>query len=488
MPKLRFRALVLVGSLLLTAVLPASPTRAATPSAAPSLAGRMAAVLEANTINYYPSNAGWTSMWTTFDAARIDADLGRAATLGADTVRAIVFPQTFGYPEPTSGYAAKLAQFINIAEDNGLDVKLTLFDWWSNWTDVDNSVIWAVSLLFPYVDDPRVLAVELKNEIPPGNAAAIAWARELIPAIRATAPTMPLTLTVDGASGAAGMATLKSQLAGTPLDYYDFHFYGASERSLAEIRRAQAAVAPTPVVIGETGLSTLSSTEGEQAAYLARVFRAAQETSIGSVAPWILDDFAPGAIPANSSVSTQPAQYKFGLHHTDGTPKSGAAVAGAGWTGGTLSNSVLNLGFESAAVDSPWRQYLPQAGAAVIVTDTARTGSRSARFSGTTRTSSGLPSLLTSPITPVQGGLAWHAEAYARGTAATGITELALSWFDINGTWVGQNTSNRLPTGTTGWTKLAVDATVPAGAASVQLHLKSGDNTGTVWFDDVAVT
>ena len=109
---------------------------------------------------------------------------------------------------------------------------------------MDNSVIWALTLLSPYLSDPRVIAVELKNEIPPGNATAIAWARELIPAIRATAPTMPLTLTVDGTSGAAGMASLKTQLAGTPLDYYDFHFYGPSERSLAEIRRAQTAVTP----------------------------------------------------------------------------------------------------------------------------------------------------------------------------------------------------------------------------------------------------
>jgi hypothetical protein len=52
----------------------------------------------------------------------------------------------------------------------------------------------------------------------------------------------------------------------------------------------------------------------------------------------------------------------------------------------------------------------------------------------------------------------------------------------------GASTSNRLPTGNTGWTKLVVDTTAPAGAASVQLHLKSADNTGTVYFDDVAIS
>jgi hypothetical protein len=33
-----------------------------------------------------------------------------------------------------------------------------------------------------------------------------------------------------------------------------------------------------------------------------------------------------------------------------------------------------------------------------------------------------------------------------------------------------------------------VETVAPAGAAGVQLHLKCGDNTGTVWFDDVAVS
>ena len=480
----RSRAAVLAGFLLLSMLLPTPPAHAA----APTLTSRMTAVRAAKTINYYPSNAGWSAMWTTFDPVRIDADLARAAALGADNVRVIVFPQTFGYPTPTAAYADKLSFFIDIAEANGLSVKLTLFDWWSDYADVDNSVIWALSLLSPYLNDPRVIAVELKNEIQPADTAAMAWARELIPAIRATAPAMPLTLTVDGNSGAAGIGALKSQLAGTPPDYYDFHFYGSSERALAEIRRAQVAVAPAPMVIGETGLSTLSSTDGEQAAYLARVFRAAREAGIGSVAPWTLNDFAPGAIPANSAVSTQPAQYKFGLHRTDGTPKIGASVVGTAWTTGTTPNSILNLSFEAAAIDSPWRQYLPQAGAAVIVNDMARTGTRSARFSGTTRTTGGLPSLVTSPITPVQAGYRWRTEAYARGVAATGVTEIALSWFDINGVWIGQNLSNRLPAGNSTWTKLVVETVAPAGAASVQLHLKSGDNTGTVWFDDVAVS
>ncbi|SDS47321.1 cellulase family glycosylhydrolase [Actinoplanes derwentensis] len=481
----RFRALAIAGFLLLGTMSPVSPAHAATP---PTLASRLAAVQTAKTINYYPSNAGWTFMWTNFDPVRIDTDLTRAATLGATNVRAIVFPQAFGYPVPTAAYVQKLSQFVTIADTHGLTVKLTLFDWWSGYSDVANSITWAQTLLTPYANDPRVIAVEVKNEFQPGDAAAVTWVKQVIPAIRSTAPDMPLTLSVDGGSGATGMASIKSQLTTTPLDYYDYHFYGASERSLAEIRRAQNAVTPDPVVIGETGVSTLSGSDGEQAAYLARVFRAASVAGVGSVAPWILNDFAAGAIPPNSAVSTMPAQYKYGLYRTDTTAKITASVVGTAWITGTTPNSILNLGFEAATIDSPWRNYLPAAGTAVITTEAARTGVQSARFTGTTRTGSNLPSLLTSPITPVQGGQQWHAEAYARGVAATGITEVALSWFDINGTWISQHTSNRLPTGTTAWTKLFVDATAPATATSVQLHLKSGDNTGTVYYDDVSIT
>ncbi|MFC7535023.1 cellulase family glycosylhydrolase [Actinoplanes sp. GCM10030250] len=502
MRKTRLHAAAAACSLLVGLTFPMSPARASASesssadslsavdlvTAAPTLAGRMAAVRVAKTINYYPSDAGWSAMWTGFDTTRIETDLARAAALGADNVRVIVFPQTHGYPQPKPEYTERLRKFISIAEANNLTVKITLFDWWAGYTDVAASITWAKTVLAPYVNDPRVIAVELKNEFQPNDAASVAWIRQLIPAIRVAAQAMPLTLSVDGSTGAAGMAKIKSSLTSTPLDYYDFHFYGNSERALAEIRKAQAAVAPDVVVIGETGVSSAVGSEGEQAAYLARVFRAAKEAGVGSVAPWTLNDFSEGAIPSNSAVSTMPAQYRFGLYRADGTPKLSASVARTAWTTGTMPNSFLNLGFEAAAIDSPWRQNVPAAGTAVITTGMARSGSYSARFSDTTRTSAGLPSLVISPITPVQAGYRWRAEAFARGINATGTTEMALSWFDVNGKWISQDLSNRLPVGNTSWTKLVVEAIAPAGATAVQLHLKSGDNTGSVWFDDVAMS
>ncbi|MEU4688183.1 cellulase family glycosylhydrolase [Actinoplanes sp. NPDC023714] len=515
MKTVRSRAAILASSLLLAVVTPAGEATAATkPTPTPkskavavksgmqagavkvqgsvvaTKASRLDATLSAKTINYYPSDAGWSAMWTSFDAARIDADMAKAAALGADNVRVIVFPQAFGYPTPKAEYTERLRKFVNIADSYGLTVKFTLFDWWAGYNDATGSAAWAKAVLSPYANDPRVISVELKNEFNPNDPAAVAWVKRIIPAVRAAVPQMPLTLSVDGQSGAPAMAKIKSLLSATPLDYYDFHFYGSSERSLAEIRKAQSAVSPSPIVIGETGVTTAagSGSEGEQAAFLARVFQAAQVAKVGSVAPWTLNDFSDGAIPSNSQVSKLAAQYRFGLYRADGTAKPAAAVVRTAWTGGKLTNSVLDLGFEAAAGNSPWRPYLAEQGSAVRVRDVAHTGSGSARFSGTGRTSAGLPSVRTSPVNPVLPGQKWHAEAWAKGTGVTGSNEIALSWFDANDKWLGQSSSKQVAKGTSNWTKLTVDATAPAGAASVQLHLKSGDNSGSVWFDDVVLS
>ncbi|MBB2942571.1 hypothetical protein FB565_002284 [Actinoplanes lutulentus] len=507
MKTVRSRAAIIASSLLFAMAASAGEATAASkPSPAPkntvkatapvkvkgevvaTLESRLDATLSAKTINYYPSTAGWSAMWTSFDADRIDADLQKAAALGADNVRIIIFPQAFGYPTPKAEYAERLRKFISIADSYGMTVKLTLFDWWAGYNDAAGSAGWAKSVLSPYANDARVISVELKNEFNPDDQAGVAWARRIIPAVRTVVPQMPLTLSVDGGGGAPAMAKIKSLMAGTPLDYYDFHFYGNSERSLAELRKAQAAVSPAPIVVGETGLSTAASSEGEQAAFLARVFQAAKIAKVGSVAPWTLTDFSAGAIPSNSQVSKMPAQYKFGLYRADGAAKPAASVVRTYWAGGKVTNSVLDLGFEASAGNSPWRPYLAEQGAAVRVRDVARTGTGSARFSDTGRTSSALPSVRTSPITPVVAGQAWHAEAWAKGLNVTGSNEISLSWFDANDKWLGQNVSKQVAKGTSNWTKLTIDTVAPAGAASVQLHLKSGDNNGSVWFDDVVLS
>ncbi len=471
-----------------TAVKPASaPVGIVKSATAPTLAIRMAAVKTAKTLNYYPTTAAWSAMWTSWNVNQIDADLAKAQVLGATNVRAILFPQTFGYPTPRADYMAKLDKFISLAASHGMTVKFTMFDWWDGYRDISGSSAWANAVLRPYKDDSRVIAVELKNEFDPGESLGITWAKKIIPAVRAVAPQMPLTFSVNGVIGSVGMGKIKAALVSAPLDYYDFHFYGNSERALANIKRAQAAVSPTPVVIGEVGLNTLQNTEGEQAAFLARVFEGAKIAGVQSVAPWTLNDFIAGAIPT-SDVSKLPAQYSYGLYRTDGTAKPAAAVVKAEWGGTALPTNLLDNSFEATAGQGSWRPYLPELGFPVKTSKQAHTGSWSISFTKTGKSSSGVPSYRVAPIPAVQVAQKWHGEVWARGTGATGTSQIALSWFDINDNWLGGVASSALPTGTTSWTKLSVDGFAPPGSASMQVHLKSGGNSGTVWFDDVAVS
>jgi hypothetical protein len=453
----------------------------------PTRASRLAAVKTAKTVNYYPATGGWSKMWTDWNPAKIDADLAKADALGADNLRVIIFPTTFGWPKPWNGYQDRLASLVDMAAARGMTVKFTLFDWWDGYAEVDNSVSWVNTVLTRYKDDKRVIAFELQNEFNANDAAAVAWARKMVPAMRSSFPTMPLTFSVDGTSGAPGMAKIKSALASTPIDYFDFHFYGNSERALAVIKNAQATVAPFPMVIGEVGLNTLQNTEGEQAAFLARVFEAAEAAGVQSVAPWTLNDFTQGAIPS-SAVSRIPAQYSYGLYRVDGTAKPSAAVAKAGWTNTAMPASLMDPSFELSAGQSPWRAFMPELGLAVKTQSAARTGKWSISLTNTGKTSAGSPSYRVSPIAPVTGGQKWHGEVWARGNAATGTTQIALSWFDIKDKWLGGTSSTWLPVGTTGWTKLVVDGVAPAGSTSMQVHLKSGENKGTVWFDDAVIS
>ncbi|GAA0566407.1 hypothetical protein GCM10010172_57740 [Paractinoplanes ferrugineus] len=458
------------------------PATVAKPATAKATAGRLAALQVAKQINYYPSAAGWTKMWTSFDARTVDADLARARGMGADSVRVMVFPSVFGYPTPKPEYTAKLAQFVTTAAGHGMTVKLTLFDWWNSYGDVTGSSTWASAILAPYRNDPRILSVDLQNELDPDNAAALAWAKRLVPAVQAAAPAIPVTVS---SNTVARLAKVRANLT---LDYYDFHLYGYSERALSAIRQAQAVVgSAAPLVVGETGVSALTWGEGEQAAFLARVFQAASVAGIRSVAPWTLYDFTPGAIP-DSAVAKSPGEYHYGLYRTDGSAKPAAAVVKAAWTGTAFPASVQDLGFENAVGQTPWRSFMPELGVPSLTRSAAHSGSWSVSLSGTGKASAGLPSYRLNPVTAVQPGQKWHAEVWARGNAATGTTQIALSWFDANDKWLGGQGSALLANGTTGWTKLAVDGTAPVGAASVQVHLKSGANTGTVWFDDVAMS
>jgi endo-1,4-beta-mannosidase len=327
-------AILFVASLIVAFALaqPASHGSAGRLPAAPKgAAARESPVQDLKEVNYYPADGAHTYMWSRFHPAAIDRDFGRIRALGANTVRIFVQPSVFGFPTVRPAMADRLSEVIGLAAKHSLRVHLTLFDWWSRFTDIHGSKKWVSSLMSRYRHDPHIAVVELQNEVDPRNREAVAWVTRML---RYLSTVMPGTSrTVSTASVPPGLfALFTHELKSSPPDFWDYHYYGPAGDASAVLSRIKAIAAPRPLFVGETGYST-DGTPGDQAAreqaqavYYRAVFTAAAALRLPAPAPWILNDFFPGAIPPQSPAVHEPAQYGYGLFRLNGTPKPAAAI------------------------------------------------------------------------------------------------------------------------------------------------------------------
>ena len=459
---------------------------------------------DVRSISYFPALGGWTFMWTRFDAEAIDRDLARIAWLRANTVRVIVPARVFGYPEPEAAMSARLENVIDLAARQGLRVELTLFDWWHDYADIAGSRRWARALLSPYTGDPRIAFVELKNEVRPQDVGAAAWAAALIPYVRDVA-RRPVAISVPALDPARDLSLLRGALGSAQPDFYSAHFYWRPELAAHYLEAAKNAVAPLPLWLGETGYSTAipydvvrgapaspSAREAEQGYYLRSLALVVRRLGLPPIAPWILSDFAPEAIPADDpAVHGNAREYRFGLFHVSGAAKPAAAELRTIFSGGRADG--FNGGFEDAVRDEDGRTVpalwrIRRALNAAFARDTrvARTGRASARVDGVTGTGPDAAFAIAPPDPAVRQGDQSTVTAFARAGARCGQVRVALRWFSADGRAVGGVQSEPVPCGTRGWRRLRASGVAPSGAAYVGLYLRAAGTVGHAWFDDVS--
>ena len=439
-------------------------------------------------MNYYPADAGWTLMWTNYSHQRTVDDFAAMSSLGANTVRIIVQPSAVGYPTVSAQGASALADIVSVARSDNLGLQLTLFDWWSSYTDLTGSKQWAQSLLAPYTNDPVIDLVELQNEMPTSDPTALAWAHFMLPVIQQLLPGVPRTISAAGSAGNQGITAILTAFPSTDLEVGDIHYYGDAAGAINAIHAAQSAAGGRPIIIGESGLSTLDGAAGEeaQARYYRVLARITQATGLPPAAPWTYTDFTATGIPGTSP---QPAQYHYGLRRTDGSWKPAAAVVTAAF-GGQVDND-WDGGFErevsgQTARLGSWTPFAAAQGLGSVATDTVRNGSKSVCFSGTTSTPTAVPSVEQAfPV--LSSGAVVSVTAYVLRTNPTGQERAALAWYDANGTFLSQNESTFASEAGT-WQQLTVTAAAPTNAATVQVHLKVGNETGRACWDDVLIT
>jgi hypothetical protein len=287
-------------------------------------------------INYEPSLNGWQTMWLNWQPATIDADFGRIAGLHGNAVRLFVQPSAFGYPVPSTQRMQELSKAVALAAAHGLRSELSLFAESAPYGDIWGSEQWARRVVGWFAGDPRVYAIELKNEVDPHDSSAMFWARQLLPYVRGVDGGIPVTVSVCGCDNAANLGTLKQNLGSSQPDFFDFHFYGPPSSAPAAFQQAAGVAAPRPLFIGETGYSTsvdwagygAVATQAGREAYQDQFFRsvevAAQQAGLPPAAPWTLSDIA---------ISASPKEGGFGLYRLDGSAKPAAATIAAVFAG-----------------------------------------------------------------------------------------------------------------------------------------------------------
>lgn len=459
---------------------------------------------ELRVVSYYPADAGWTKMWEPWRPERISADLRRLRRLNANTVRIVVPAHFFGYPDPDQRYLDRLRELVDLAAARGLHVQLTLFDWWGEYLDLDGSRSWARAVLAPYVGDPRVAFVELRNEIDPADQEALAWVRELVPWLRGLlGGRTPVTVSVGGMEP---LRDLRALAAGLPAaarpDFFDAHYFTgggeSAQRVFSDLRRAAA---PTRLWIGELGYPTSTTVSGypgvpltpdaqeaAQAHYFKLCFTALARLGLPAPGLWILDDFVAGAIPG-SDVNGKEPEYRFGLYREDGSAKPAAATVRALFAG--KRSLGFNGGFETAtvaedgaAVPALWGS----SGDLRLVRDTA--GARSGAAAGLIAPRGTGPGTVpiaageftVTPVTaPVRSGRA-EVSAWVRGGAGT--VRIGIAWFNQSSRQIGVSLARHRARD--GWRRVAVSARPPANAAFARVIVRATGVQGPVWLDDVS--
>ncbi|MCC6495802.1 MAG: hypothetical protein IT193_06040 [Propionibacteriaceae bacterium] len=461
-----------------------------TPGAAPV----RAMLVPLKLVSYFPARNGWEYMWSNWDLEAMDRDFAQLASFGFNSVRIIVQAPTIGYPRPSQLMLDRLSRTIGLAASHGLRVQLTLFDWWSDYEDIDGSRTWASAVLAGYRGDSRIAYIDIQNEANTTDSRVTTWLQHIAPFVKERVGSIPVTSSVNTIERLRALVH-----ANVPVDLYDFHFYYQPELAYRAFMQARQVVGPVPLFVGEAGYSTyvnnrfaggLPPTPGAQEAFQEQFHRtiqyAAHLAGLPMAAPWIFKDFASDAMippPIDSYV----AERSFGLFRTDGTPKPAAGTL-ARVLRGEQTDLSFNNGFElsdESGLPTYWRlHHLHQARFSRDPT-VSRSGGASGAISRSGGDDSSLPAFFLTPVAPIAAETSYTVSAWVRGESATGLTRIALAWFDEAGSYIGSDTSPNAPLGTIGWQQLAVTAVAPETAAGVQIHLQSAFNSGTAWFDDV---
>ncbi len=279
-------------------------------------------------VNYYPRQSPWSLFWPDFKAEVIQTDFVRIQQLGFNTVRVFVPYQVFGGAQPKAVRLQQLRQLLDLAASNKLLVIITLFDFYTDYGQIEPARQHLKALTRAVGQHPAIRAWDLKNEIDldysGGRSQVLSWLKAMALTLRQQVK-QPISASVSRPEAAAELHDI--------LDYLTFHYYGPEadfETRVAALRRQSN----KPLVLGEYGFHTWTQgpdphqPEHQFNYYQAILAGALNQKLAGSLA-WCLYDFSPD-LREPWVLKQDSVQYHLGLLNLAGQPKAGLGALNQG--------------------------------------------------------------------------------------------------------------------------------------------------------------
>jgi len=295
--------------------------------------------------NFYPHLAPWSPMWQHWDGNQVAADLEKARELGANSLRVLIpYGQNYnwtkndGSPEPEM--LAELDQLISLANQKGMRVLITLFDFYAEFPPAasnEEAANWRYldQLATHYRDNPGVLGWDLHNE--PDNylpwkqnnqAKVLDWLSRAAQRLRQTDHNHFLTIGFGNwenllLTGPNGLNALSL------VDVVALHSYNPDDLdNMINTVQARGA-AKLPILLEEFGWPSASEeltadySESEQSRHIQLSLDSIVRHNLAGGLAWTLWDFTPSSLL--NLMPDLPQQF-FGFVRLDGSLKPAAII------------------------------------------------------------------------------------------------------------------------------------------------------------------
>lgn len=278
-------------------------------------------------INYYPQVNPWDTFGSDFSFDIIFKDFKLIQGSGLNTIRIFIQYEDFGKAKVQQDKLHKLETLLNLANESGLKVIITLFDFYGNYSLLDWTLTHrhAEQIVKHFRHHPAIIAWDIKNEPDldferRGKQNVLDWLSEMLDVVK---KYDPFHLTTIGWSSAESALLLNEKT-----EIVSFHYYqdvSGFQSTLTELKRQ---LGSKPILLEEFGLSSYKGlwnpfgySEKQQAEYHKKMQELLSKNNLAFMS-WTLYDYT--RIP-NSVAGRLPwrknKQKEFGFLDRLGNPK-----------------------------------------------------------------------------------------------------------------------------------------------------------------------